>query len=472
VAIASVNPATGETLATFEPMSAAEVDERLDRAVVAARALRRAPFGRRADWMRSAANLLDAECEEVARVMVLEMGKPIGAARAEVAKCATACRFYADHAEAFLADEPADASAVGAARAFVRYQPLGPVLAVMPWNFPLWQAIRFAAPALMAGNVGVLKHASNVPQTAQWLGELFARAGFPDGAFQSLLIGADRVEAVLRDPRIRAATLTGSTAAGQAIARVAGEVVKLTVLELGGSDAFVVLPSADIGRAATVAVTARCQNNGQSCIAAKRFIVHEAVADEFEAAMVARMEALRMGDPLEDGTELGPLALEQGRADAEALVADAVEHGARVRCGGTRPAGPGWFYPATVITGITPEMRMYHEEVFAPVAQLHRARDLDDALRLANDTPYGLGSNVWTDDPAEQARCIDKLDAGGVFVNGMTTSYPPLPFGGVKESGYGRELSVQGIRAFCNTKTVWVGGPSGHTDRPAGAGVE
>jgi succinate-semialdehyde dehydrogenase/glutarate-semialdehyde dehydrogenase len=329
---------------------------------------------------------------------------------------------------------------------------------VMPWNFPLWQAMRFAAPALMAGNTGLLKHASNVPQTALYLGELFARAGFPAGAFQTLLVGSDAVESILSDPRVRAATLTGSENAGRSIAAIAGRELKKTVLELGGSDPFVVLPSADIERAAQVATTARSQNNGQSCIAAKRFIVHTDVYDRFVDAFVANMAALKVGDPMQDGTDVGPLATEQGRDDAEAQVADAVSRGATVRCGGRRIAGGGWWYPPTVITDLTPDMRMYAEEVFAPVAGVYRAGSIDEAIDLANGTSYGLGSNAWTSDAAESERLIGELDAGAVFVNGMVTSYPQLPFGGVKNSGYGRELSAAGIREFCNLKAVWVGG--------------
>jgi succinate-semialdehyde dehydrogenase/glutarate-semialdehyde dehydrogenase len=407
--------------------------------------------------MNAAADALEASCDEIARVMTTEMGKTIVAARAEVLKCAKGCRFYAQHAASMLADEPADAAAVGATHAYVRYEPLGPVLAVMPWNFPLWQVIRFAAPALMAGNVGLLKHASNVPQTALLIEDTFRSAGFPDGAFQTLLIGASSVERILRDPRVRAATLTGSTPAGRSIGRTAGEELKPVVLELGGSDPFVVMPSADIEKAAQTAVTARVQNNGQSCIAAKRFIVHDDVADAFEERFVARMQALRVGDPMDEQTDIGPLASEQGLLDVESFMADAVERGARVLCGGRRLEGRGWFYPPTVVTDLTPEMRMYHEEIFGPVAQLFRVRDADAAIGLANATVFGLGSNVWTRDESEQARFVRALDAGAVFVNGMTTSYPELPFGGVKESGFGRELSSQGIRAFCNVKTVWVG---------------
>ena len=456
MAIATVNPATGETIKAFDPLSVEELDAKLARADEAFQSYRLTTFGERAEWMRAAADILDKEADSIAAVMTTEMGKTLKAAKAEALKCAKACRFYAEHAEAFLADEPADPGAVGAKKAYTRYLPIGPVLAVMPWNFPLWQAMRFAAPALMAGNVGLLKHASNVPQTALFLEDLFSRAGFPDGAFQTLLIGSDLVERVLRDPRVVAATLTGSTPAGQAVARVAGEEIKKTVLELGGSDPFVVLPTADLDQAAEVAVTARVQNNGQSCIAAKRFIVHEAVADEFERRFVERMAALRLGDPMEESTDIGPLATEQGRKDVEELMDDAVQQGATVLLGGQRPDGPGWFYPATVVTGITPRMRMFSEEVFGPVAQLYRVADADEALELANATAFGLGSNVWTNDPAEQERFVRDMVAGAVFVNGMTTSFPDLPFGGVKTSGYGRELSAHGIREFCNVKAIWM----------------
>jgi succinate-semialdehyde dehydrogenase/glutarate-semialdehyde dehydrogenase len=454
--IATVNPATGETIKTFDPLSVEELDAKIARADETFQTYRLTTFAQRAEWMQAAADILEKEADATAAMMTTEMGKTLKAAKAEALKCATACRFYAEHAEAFLADEPADPGAVGAKKAYTRYLPIGPVLAVMPWNFPLWQAMRFAAPALMAGNVGLLKHASNVPQTALFLEDLFSRAGFPDGAFQTLLIGSDLVERVLRDPRVMAATLTGSTPAGQAVARVAGEEIKKTVLELGGSDPFVVLPSADLDKAAEVAVTARVQNNGQSCIAAKRFIVHEAVADEFERRFVERMAALRLGDPMDDATDIGPLATEQGRTDVEELVDDAVQQGATILLGGRRPDGPGWFYPATVVTGITPRMRMFSEEVFGPVAQMFRVADVDEALELANATVFGLGSNVWTNDPAEQERFVRDMAAGAVFVNGMTTSFPDLPFGGVKTSGYGRELSAHGIREFCNVKAIWI----------------
>ncbi len=456
MAIATTNPATGEIEKTFEALTDEEVDARITRAAATAVEYRRTTFADRARWMQAAADRLEVRSEDIARVMTTEMGKTIVSARAEVLKCAKGCRFYAEHAEAFLADEPADGGAVGATRAYVRYDPLGPVLAVMPWNFPLWQVIRFAAPALMAGNVGLLKHASNVPQTALLIEETFRAAGFPEGAFQTLLIGAGSVERILRDPRVRAATLTGSTPAGRSIGSIAGEMLKPVVLELGGSDPFVVMPSADIEKAAQVAVTARVQNNGQSCIAAKRFIVHADVFDAFAEQFVARMQALRVGDPMDETTDIGPLANEQGVLDVEEFMSDAVGRGARVLCGGARVDRPGWFYPATVVTDITPEMRIYHEEIFGPVAQLYRVGDVEDAVALANATVFGLGSNIWSTDADEQSYFVGALDAGAVFVNGMTTSYPELPFGGVKESGFGRELSSQGIRAFCNTKTVWI----------------
>ncbi len=390
-------------------------------------------------------------------MMTTEMGKTLAAARAETAKCAAACRYYAEHAAGFLADERADAAAVGATAAYVTYQPLGPVLAVMPWNFPLWQVMRFAAPALMAGNAGLLKHASNVPQTALFLQDLFARAGFPPGVFQTLLVGSARVEAILRDERVVAATLTGSGPAGRSVASIAGSEVKKVVLELGGSDPFIVMPSADLPAAARVAALARLINNGQSCIAAKRFIVHDAVYDEFERLFAAEMAGKSMGDPMLDGTDVGPLASEQQRDDVEKLVADAVALGARVLCGGAAPDQPGFYYPPTVLAGITPEMRVHAEEVFGPVATLYRVPDLDAAVDLANGTEFGLGANAWTNDPAERERLVRDLDAGMVFVNGNVTSYPQLPFGGVKGSGHGRELFSQGIREFCNIKSVWVG---------------
>jgi succinate-semialdehyde dehydrogenase / glutarate-semialdehyde dehydrogenase len=457
VAIASINPATGQTLKTYDELSEDDLERCLAAAAAAAASYRLTSFAERAGWLRRAADLLDAEQDQVAAMMTSEMGKTLVSAQQEVAKCAKGCRYYAEHAAAFLADEPADAAAVGASRAYVRYDPLGVVLAIMPWNFPLWQAMRFAAPALMAGNVGLLKHASNVPQSALYLQDLFARAGFPAGAFQTLLIGSGRVEAVLRDERVAAATLTGSGPAGQSVAAIAGSEVKKVVLELGGSDPFLVLPSADLPEAARVAAVARCINNGQSCIAAKRFIVHEAVYEEFERLFVAQMSAKVVGDPMAAGTDIGPLATEQQLDDIEKLVADAVAQGARVLCGGAAEDDEGYYYPPTVLTGITPDMRVHGEEVFGPVATLYRVPDLDAAIELANGTEFGLGANAWTTDPAEQDRLVRDLAAGLVFINGNVTSYPELPFGGVKSSGHGRELYTQGIREFCNIKSVWVG---------------
>lgn len=464
--IATVNPANGELIRSFDALGEEETERRITAAAETFRQYRTTPFEQRAAWLNHAADLLDEDRDTIARTMTVEMGKPVAAARAEAAKCAKAMRWYADRAEGLLADEhpdPADVRDSGASRALVRYRPLGVVLAVMPWNFPLWQVVRFAAPALMAGNVGLLKHASNVPQTALYLEDLFHRAGFPAGCFRTLLIGSGAVEAVLRDPRVVAATLTGSEPAGRAVAATAGDEVKKTVLELGGSDPYLVLPSADVEKAAATAVTARVQNNGQSCIAAKRFIVHADVYDAFAERFTAGMRALTVGDPLEEGTDIGPLSTEQGRTDLEELVDDAVERGAEALCGGRRPdklgggLENGWFYEPTVLASITTAMRIHREETFGPVATLYRVADLDEAVHLANDTPFGLSSNVWTRDPGEQDRCARDLEAGGVFFNGMTASHPALPFGGIKRSGYGRELAGHGIREFCNATTLWYG---------------
>ena len=457
MAIATINPATGETVKTYDEMSEADVERCLAAAATAHASYRLTGLNARAGWMRRAADILDGERDQIAAMMTTEMGKTLAAARQEVTKCATACRYYADHAAEFLADEPADAGAVGAERAEVRYQPLGPVLAIMPWNFPLWQAMRFAAPALMAGNVGLLKHASNVPQTALFMQDLFARAGFPDGTFQTLLVSSGRIEAILRDERVMAATLTGSGPAGQSVAAIAGTEIKKVVLELGGSDPFVVMPSADVPAAAQVGAVARCLNNGQSCIAAKRFIAHQDIYDEFERRFTDEMAGLAVGDPMAAGTDVGPLASEQQRDDVEKLVADAVAQGAKVLCGGAAPDQRGFYYPPTVLAGITPDMRVHREEVFGPVATLYRAADIDAALDIANGTELGLGANAWTEDDAEQERFIRDLAAGMVFINGNVTSYPELPFGGVRSSGFGRELSWHGIREFCNIKSVWVG---------------
>ena len=458
--IATVNPANGETLKTYEAMGEEEIERRLQLAEATFRTYRTTSFEERARPLNRAAEPPDDAGQDIARVMTTEMGKPVKQARAEAAKCAKAMRWYAEHAESLLADEePAehDVKDSGASGALVRYRPLGPVLAVMPWNFPLWQVIRFAAPALMAGNVGLLKHASNVPQTALFLEDLFHQAGYTEGCFQTLLVGSGAIDGILRDERVKAATLTGSEPAGRAVASTAGDMVKKTVLELGGSDPYIVMPSADVDRAAQVAVTARVQNNGQSCIAAKRFIVHTDVYDRFAERFVEGMKALKVGDPLEEDTEVGPLSSEQGRTDLEELVDDARRSGASVLCGGERPDGPGWYYPPTVIADVDREMRIHREETFGPVATLYRAADLDEAVLIANDSAFGLSSNVWTRDEAEVDRFVRDLEAGGVFVNGMTASHPAFPFGGVKRSGYGRELSGHGIREFCNITTVWHG---------------
>lgn len=454
--IATVNPATGETIEEFTAHDEAEVERRIAAAADAYAALKDTTFAQRAEWMRKAAELITADVDDLAWLLTVEMGKPIAQSEAEVLKCAKGMRFYADHAEGFLADEPLDdPSAVGASRAYARYEPLGVVLAVMPWNYPLWQVIRFAAPALMAGNTGLLKHASNVPQSAIYLDHLFERAGFPAGAFQTLLIGASAVEGVIQDPRVRAVTLTGSEPAGRSVAATAGAQIKKVVLELGGSDPFIVMPSADLDAAATTAVKARVLNNGQSCIAGKRFIVHADVYDEFAAKFAEKMAALVVGDPLDRTTDVGPLATESGRTDLAELVDDAVAKGATVLAGGGAPDGPGWFYRPTVLGDLTDDMRIVLEETFGPVASLYRVADREEAARVANQTTFGLSSAVWTNDAEEEEWFIRHLDAGAVFVNGMTISYPELPFGGIKDSGHGRELAAAGIREFCNLKTVW-----------------
>ena len=456
MAISTTDPRTGEVLKTFDELTDDQLEDRLARAAAAADSYRLTSHAERAGWLRAAADICDKRTDEVAELMSLEMGKTRKAAAAEVGKCAAVLRYYADHGAELLADEPVDAATVNASKAYAHYLPLGVVLAIMPWNFPLWQAMRFAAPALAAGNVGLLKHASNVPQTALFMEELFRDSGFPDDVFQTLLIGSSKVEAVIRDDRVAAATLTGSEAAGVAVGRTAGEALKKVVLELGGSDPFVVMPSADLAQAAKVATTSRCQNNGQSCIAAKRFIVHTDVYDDFLELFTQEMSALTVGDPMEDGTDVGPLATEQGRADVEELVKDAVDKGAEVLVGGERPDRDGWWYPPTLVAGVTEEMDMYLEEVFGPVAQVHRANDIEDACRIANAVRFGLGSNAWTTDPEEQETFIRDLQAGQTFLNGMVASFPALPFGGIKASGHGRELAGHGIREFTNIKTVWV----------------
>jgi succinate-semialdehyde dehydrogenase/glutarate-semialdehyde dehydrogenase len=474
MAIATINPATGETLKTFEPLSEAALEERIARASAASAGYRLTTPEQRSGWLRAAADVLNGDIDTVAELMTTEMGKTLASARAEAAKCVTALRYYAEHGPEFLQPQPRDAQAVGARQAYVVHQPIGVVLAIMPWNFPLWQAMRFAAPALMAGNVGLLKHASNVPQTALYLEELFVRAGFPADVFQTLLITSGAVERVLRDDRVAAATLTGSAPAGRSVASIAGDVIKKTVLELGGSDPFIVMPSTDLAKAAEVGVSARCQNNGQSCIAAKRFLVHADVADEFTRLFAEKLAALKVGDPMAEDTQIGPLATESGREDVERYVQDAVEKGATVVVGGQRPDGPGWYYPPTLLTGITPDMALYYEEVFGPVAALFTVRDLDEAIEIANSHPYGLGANLWSEDEEERVRFIRDVASGMAFVNGMVTSYPELPFGGVKQSGYGRELTELGMYEFMNAKTVWIGAPSSEqgSGHPAGSASE
>ncbi|MEU2349101.1 NADP-dependent succinic semialdehyde dehydrogenase [Modestobacter sp. NPDC049651] len=470
MAIATTNPATGETVQTFEALSDAALEERIARAATAFESYRRTTVEQRVGWLRAAADALEADVDDVAALMTTEMGKTLASAKAEATKCVAALRWYAEHGPAFLEPERKDAGAVGAVDAYVTYQPLGVVLAIMPWNFPLWQAMRFAAPALMAGNVGLLKHASNVPQTALYMEELFRRAGFPADVFQALLIGSATIERVLRDDRVVAATLTGSAPAGQSVASIAGDALKPTVLELGGSDPFIVMPSADLEAAASVAVTSRNQNNGQSCISAKRFFVHRDVAEEFTRLFAEKIGALTVGDPMDAGTEIGPLATESGVQDVEEYVADAVGKGATVVVGGKRVDRPGWFYEPTLLTGITPEMKLYAEEVFGPVAALWVVDSLDEALEIANSHPYGLGSNLWSEDEDERAQFVRDVQSGMAFINGMTTSYPDLPFGGVKQSGYGRELTELGMRAFMNAKTVWVGRPSSEQRQGDSAG--
>ena len=451
--IATVNPSTGETLETFDPHSPAEVERRLALAASTFVEWRRVPMDERARRMRRAGEILDERKQEYGRLMTVEMGKPVGPGVAEAEKCALACRFYAEHAAEFLAPERVDTDA---SESMVRYDPIGAVLAVMPWNFPFWQVIRFAAPALMAGNVGLLKHASNVPRCALAIERVFRDAGFPEGAFQVLLVGSDAVAKLIEDPRIAAVTLTGSEAAGASVGAAAGGQIKKTVLELGGSDPFIVMPSADLAKAADTAARARTINNGQSCIAAKRFIVHERVAAEFERLFVEKMKSLKVGDPLDPKTEIGPLATPAIRDEVHDAVRRSVAAGARLALGGEPQPGRGNFYPPTVLADVPPDSPAANEEIFGPVAALFRVRDASEAIAVANSSCYGLGASAWTNDPAERDRFSAEIESGSVFINGMVKSDPRLPFGGVKKSGYGRELSVQGIREFVNVKTVWI----------------
>ncbi len=453
MALQSINPCTGAVTATVESHDEAEVERRLQLSFEAFQRHRRTSFAARSKCLLRAAEILDEEAERFGRLMVEEMGKPLKSAVDEARKCALGCRYYAEHAEAALRDEVIPSNATVS---YVRYQPLGPVLAIMPWNFPFWQVLRFAAPALMAGNTGLLKHASNVPRCALAIEDIFLRAGFAEGVFQTLLIGSDMVPKVLEDPRVTAATLTGSEAAGASVAALAGHEIKKTVLELGGSDPFIVMPSAVLKDALTTAVKARTINNGQSCIAAKRFIIADRIYDDFERSFSEAMSALQVGDPMDPSTDIGPLATEKVLTDLEDQVRRAVHAGAHVLTGGYRIGERGYFYAPTVLAGITPFSPIYREELFGPVAMLFRARDIDEAIQLANDTPFGLGASAWTNEDTERSRFVDELEAGQLYINAMVASDPRLPFGGVKRSGYGRELSWHGIREFVNVKTVWI----------------
>jgi succinate-semialdehyde dehydrogenase/glutarate-semialdehyde dehydrogenase len=451
--IASTNPATGQIVRAFTPMSETELDARIQRSVETYRRYRRTPVAERSRLLFKAAEILEADQEKFGRLMVLEMGKTLKAAVEEAVKCAWGCRYYAENAERFLADEVVETSA---SRSLIAYQPIGPVLAVMPWNFPFWQVFRFAAPALGAGNVGLLKHASNVPQCALAIEEIFRRAGFPEGCFQTLLIDTALVRRVIDDPRVAAVTLTGSTGAGSAVAAEAGKQIKKSVLELGGSDPFIVMPSADLEAAVRTAVKARVINNGQSCIAAKRFIAVGPIADEFERRFVAGIRALVVGDPMDPATDVGPLANEAQVKTLTDQVDRSVRAGARLLIGGHQLDRPGYYFAPGVLTNITPDSPAYREEVFGPIALLFRARDIEEAIRIANDSPFGLGASAWTNDEDERWKFVAELEAGMVFINAMVASDPRLPFGGIKQSGYGRELSVYGMREFVNIKTVWM----------------
>lgn len=452
--IATINPATGKTIKTFEALTASEIETKLALAESTFRQYRKTPFAQRSQWLHAAANILDRDAVKFGELITLEMGKTLKSAIAEVNKCALVCRYYADNAAEFLQDQIV---ATDASRSLVRFQPLGIILAVMPWNFPFWQVIRFAAPALMAGNVGLLKHASNVPQSALAIEAIFQEAGFPEGAFQTLLIGAAQVESVVNDPRVKAATLTGSEPAGASLAAAAGKQLKKVVLELGGSDPFIVLASADLEVAVKTGVTARMINNGQSCIAAKRFIVHQAIADQFQQCLIEEFQSLNIGDPLAEDTDIGPLATPSILNELDQQVQAAVAKGAKLLIGGKILAErAGNFYPPTILTQITPDIPAYAEEFFGPVALLFRVESLDEAIAIANDTSFGLGASAWTNDVEEQERLIEEIDAGAVFINGMVKSDPRLPFGGIKRSGYGRELASYGIQEFVNIKTIWI----------------
>jgi succinate-semialdehyde dehydrogenase/glutarate-semialdehyde dehydrogenase len=453
MAIATINPATGEVVKKFDALTDAQVDEKISKAARTFRSYRKTSFADRARWMNKAAAILDAEKQSIGHLMTLEMGKTLASAVAEAEKCAGACRYYAVHAEGFMADEMIETPA---SKSYIHYQPVGVVLAVMPWNYPFWQVFRFIAPGLMAGNVGLLKHASNVPQCALKIEDILVRAGFPDGVFQTLLIGAAQVDRILNDPRVAAATLTGSEQAGIQVGMSAAKRIKKVVLELGGSDPFLVMPSANFEEAAATAVKARVLNNGQSCIAAKRFIVHEQIADRFEKEFIRRMEALKLGDPFDAKTDIGPLATPDAVKDLQADVQKTIQAGAKLLTGGKPAPGPGNFYEPTVLTDIPKDSPAYREEFFGPVASLFRVKNIDEALAIANDSRFGLGASAWTNDPVERDRFINDLEAGMVFINQMVASDPRVPFGGVKASGHGRELGPYGIREFTNVKTVWI----------------
>ena len=453
MAIASINPATGEKLKAFSPFDDSEIEKRLSRAEKAFRRYRRTTFAERSQWMHGAAELLFQEKKNFAEIITLEMGKLFRDSIAEIEKCARGCRFYAENSERFLEDEAAQTDA---AESYVKYQPLGPVLAIMPWNFPFWQVFRFAAPALMAGNVGLLKHASNVPQCALAIEEIFCRSGFEDGVFQTLLIEPEHVEKVIVDPRVKAVTLTGSEKAGSTVASTAAREIKKSVLELGGSDAFIVMPSADFERALSTAVKARTINTGQSCIAAKRFMIADQIYDEFLSQFVDRMRALKVGDPMDEPTELGPLATEHILQGVHDQVQKSIAAGAELLTGGNRIHGPGFFYEPTVLVQVPKDSPAYREEVFGPVASIFRVRDAADAIGVANDTAFGLAASAWTNNPEEQKLFTSDLETGMVFINAMVASDPRLPFGGVKRSGFGRELGAAGTREFTNTKTIWI----------------
>ncbi|GAB1513795.1 NAD-dependent succinate-semialdehyde dehydrogenase [Actinophytocola sp. KF-1] len=455
MAIESVNPATGEKLRSFEPLTDAEVDAKIQRAADAFRDYRHTTYDERAGLLRRAADLLDDEAGDLARLATAEMGKTLKEAVAEVHKSAKGCRWYADHGAEMLADEPWP---VDGATVYTHYEPLGPVLAVMPWNFPYWQVFRFVAPALFAGNTGLLKHASNVPQVALAIEDLLRRAGFPDGVFQTLLVPSSAVADIVGDDRVRAVTLTGSEPAGREVAAVAGRNIKTSVLELGGSDVFIVMPSADLDDAVANAVTSRLLNNGQSCVNAKRFVPHRDIAAEFTEKFVAKMASLRVGDPMDDDTDVGPLSSADAVATLHRQVTDTVKAGARVLTGGEPLDGPGNYYPPTVLADIPDGSPGHREEFFGPVALVWEAADVDDAIRIANDSTFGLGGSAWTTDPAEQRRFVAEVETGMIYVNKFTESTPEVPFGGAKNSGYGRELASFGVRSFVNPKTVWIAG--------------